>query len=93
LNTPESDDVRVSWNPQPPPNRRRWEAAIRSALAPSRLADVEMVQAGDCWRVQSASLRGSETSGDQVPETASVGPEMRRAVTEYLEAMGFPVAW
>jgi len=91
VSMPESDDVTVKWNPEPPPNRRRWEAAIRSAVAPNRAADVEMVQAGDRWRVQSASVRDVGRSDDR-PGTPSLGREMRSSVTEFLEAMGFPVA-
>lgn len=71
--------VTIRWNPEPPENRKRWEAEIRNALsAPSGLADVEMVRDGPRWRVQTA--------------TASGQTEMRAAVTEYLVAMGFPVS-
>jgi hypothetical protein len=66
----------IRWNPEPPANRRRWEAEIRSAA--SGLADVEMVQDGPRWRVETAM------SADRT--------EVRDAVTEYLVAMGFPVS-
>ena len=65
----------IRWSPEPPANRKRWEAEIRSAA--TGLADVEMVQDGPRWRVETA--------------TASDRTEVRDAVTEYLVAMGFPV--
>ena len=71
--------VAIRWSPEAPPNRRRWEAEIKSALsAPIGVADVEMVQDGPRWRVESAKVGGIA--------------EMRDAVTEYLVAMGFPVS-
>jgi hypothetical protein len=80
------DDVAVKWTPEPPANRKRWEAEIRSALAAaSGIAEVEMVQVGDSWRVESARV-GGLGMGTGMPAT-----EMRDAVTEYLVAMGFPV--
>jgi hypothetical protein len=70
--------VTIRWSPEPPANRKRWEAEIRSALtAPLELADVEMVQDGNRWRVQTA--------------TASDRTEVRGALIEYLVAIGFPV--
>jgi hypothetical protein len=51
-----------------------------------------MVQVGDRWRVQSASVSGSEGSTDNAHKTSAIRPEMRSTVTEFLEAMGFPVA-
>ena len=69
--------VAINWNPQPPPNRKRWEAEIRSALsATTGTADVEMLEVGGSWRVQSATVGAAD---------------VRHDVTEYLVAMGFPV--
>jgi hypothetical protein len=82
--------VVINWTPEPPPNRKRWEHEIRSALAaPIGMADVEMVQVGGSWRVQSAKVGGIGIGSGMpvIPERA----EMRQAVTEYLVAMGFPV--
>jgi hypothetical protein len=72
----------ITWSPEAPPNRKRWEAEIKSVLgSPSGATEVNLIQGGDCWRVQTAMV-ADVTVGDV---------EMRQAVTDYLRAMGFPV--
>jgi hypothetical protein len=79
----QAQEVAITWNPEPPLNRKRWEAEIKNVLgSPSGAVDVNLVQDGHCWRVQTAMV-----------VDGSVGSvEMRHAVTDYLRAMGFPVS-
>ena len=72
----------ITWNPELPPNRKRWATEITNVLgSPSGATDVKLIQDGECWRVQTA-----------IVADVTVGSvEMRLAVTDYLRAMGFPV--
>ena len=68
--------IAIRWSPQPPPNRRRWEAEIRSALsAPIGIADVEMVQDGQRWQ---ESLAPAVAVG--VRGVEEVAPELDRGI-------------
>lgn len=75
-----NDTATITWSPEPPPNKARWEAEIRSVLREfSGHASVHMVAKGNRWRVETAIVR---TGGRAV--------EVRAAVVEHLAATVLP---